>query len=444
MRSLKGRLMLAAGMVLAVFVVLTGLALDRAFSQAALHAQEAKLRGLTYALLGAVDINASGVQVSLPQLGDPRLQQPGSGLYAFIADAKGKVLWSSPSLLLSPSKVNVPPEGKWAFSREPGPGRGYFQLALGVRWTPVSGGQRYDFVVGETAAHYFDQLGVFQRTLAFWLSGAAVLLLLVLIVVLRWGLLPLRALSVELARVEEGKVEHVGGRYPLELSGVVEGLNALLSHERARQTRYRHALDDLAHSLKTPLAVLRGLGSRDGLNAEGERRVAEQVGRMDQIVSYQLNRASAGAVHGLMAPINLAPQVARVIAALQHAYRDQDIQFEAQLPENLPGRMDENDFLELAGTLLDNAAKWARSRIIVKLERDETGVALTVEDDGPGINPADAERLLERGARADTQMEGQGIGLAVAGELVRSYGGRIDITRSILGGAQVRAVLPNA
>lgn len=444
MRSLKGRLMLAAGLVLAVFVVLTGLALDRAFSLAALHAQEAKLRGLTYALLGAADINSSGVQVSLPQLGDPRLQQPGSGLYALIADARGKILWSSPSSLLLPIKIIPPPAGKWVFSRESGPGMGRFQLAFSVRWTPVSGAHRYVFVVSESAAHYFDQRAVFRRTLAFWLSGAAALLLLVLVVVLRWGLRPLRALSVELARVEQGEVERVGGGYPEELSGLVEGLNALLSHERAQQTRYRHALDDLAHSLKTPLAVLRGLRGRDGLNPEGERRVAEQVGRMDQIVAYQLNRASAGAVHGLMAPILLAPQVSRVITALERVYRDHDIHFEAELPEHLRGRIDENDLLELAGTLLDNAAKWAQSRIAVRLERDSEGLSLAVEDDGPGIDPADAERLLERGARADMQVEGQGIGLAVARELARSYGGRLEITRSSSGGAHVRAVLPYA
>lgn len=436
--------MLAAGIVLAVFVVLTGLALDRAFSVAALHAQEAKLRGLTYALLGAADIDESKVQVSLPQLGDPRLQQPGSGVYALIADARGHVLWSSPSLLQVPNRVTFPSEGRWHFARERIHGLLYFQLAFGVRWTPGSGGRHYVFMVRESAANYLAQLGLFRRTLAFWLGGAAILLLLVLVGVLGWGLIPLRALSSELARVEQGEVEQIGGRYPVELTALVEGLNALLSHERARQTRYRHALDDLAHSLKTPLAVLRGLGMRDGLNAEGQRRLAEQVGRMDQIVAYQLNRASAGAAHGLMTPIALAPQIERVIAALKRAYSARALHFEAKLPGELRGRIDENDLLELAGTLLDNAAKWAHGYIVARLARDIDGLSFTVEDDGPGIDPADADRLLERGARADVRVEGQGIGLAVAGELVRSYGGHMEIGRSSLGGAAVKAILPNA
>lgn len=444
MRSLRGRLVLAAGLVLAAFVVLTGLALDRAFSAAAIHAQEAKLRGLTYALLGAADIDARSVQVSLPQLGDPRLQQPGSGLYALIADARGHVIWASPSLLTSPVEVASSPVGEWHFMREQGGGADRFRLAFGVRWTPDSGGQRYTFVVGERATAYVAQLSEFRRTLAFWLSGAAILLLFSLAGVLRWGLSPLRTLSTELGRVERGEVQHIGGRYPTELAPLASSLNALLTHERSRQTRYRHALDDLAHSLKTPLSVLRGLSARDGLSGAGERRVAEQVGRMDQIVAYQLNRASAGAAHGLMAPMPLAPSVMRVITALQRAYRDRGLRFETSVPEGLSGRIDENDLLELVGNLLDNAAKWTRERIAVRLIRDTDGLVLTVEDDGPGFDPGEVDHLLERGARADTHIEGQGIGLAVVCELARSYGGAVEITRSRMGGASVGVSLPNA
>lgn len=444
MRSLRTRLVLAAGVVLAAFVVLTGVALDRAFSAAALHAQEAKLRGMTYALLGAADIDAHSVQVSLPQLGDPRLQQPGSGFYALIADTAGRVVWASPSLLVPPASVPSSPPGAWRFDRRRAPGHDRFQLAFGVRWTPDSGGHRYTFVVGERAASYLAQLSEFRRTLAFWLSAAAVLLLLALVALLHWGLRPLRELSGELGRVERGESPQLGGAYPAELAPLVTGLNTLLTHERARQTRYRHALDDLAHSLKTPLAVLRGLTARDGLSGEAERRVAEQVGRMDQIVAYQLNRATAGPALGLMAPVALAPSVQRVISALQRAYRDRNLQIAIDLASDMTGRIDENDLLELAGNLLDNACKWARTQVSVRLAREAGTLVLSVDDDGPGFAPGEAGRLLERGARADTRVEGQGIGLAVVVELVRGYGGTVEIGRSPLGGASVRAMLPHA
>ncbi|AOV16426.1 hypothetical protein BJI67_04490 [Acidihalobacter aeolianus] len=444
MRSLRLRLLLAAGAVLAAFVVLTGVALDRAFSAAAIHAQEAKLRGLTYALLGAADIDARSVRVSLPQLGDPRLQQPGSGLYALIADARGHVVWASPSLLAPPAEVPPPAIGAWRFARERGAASDRFVSAFGVRWTPDSGGHRYTFVVAEQAAAYVAQLSEFRRTLAFWLSVAAVLLLLALAGVLRWGLTPLRALSGELHRVERGEVEQIGGRYPTELAPLVSGLNALLTHERSRQGRYRHALDDLAHSLKTPLAVLRGLGVRDGLTGEAERRVAEQVGRMDQIVAYHLNRASAGPVHGLMPPLALASPVARVVAAVERAYRDRGLSFETDLPAGVTGRVEENDLMELAGNLVDNAAKWAQNRIFVRLARTVGGIELTVEDDGPGFGDDNAERLLARGVRADQQVEGQGIGLAVVVDLAHTYGGEVRIAPSRWGGAAVGVTLPNA
>lgn len=444
MLSLRSRLMLAAGIVLVTFVVLTGLALNRAFSVAAIHAQEAKLRGLTYALLGAAYINPHEASVSLPQLGDPRLQQPGSGFYAMIADTQGHVIWSSPSLLTAPARITPSKVNTWRFERKKGPEGGHFQLDFGVRWTPNSGGRYYTFVVGEPVAGYLSQLAEFRRTLIFWLGAATVLLLLTLAAVLQWGLKPLRNLSVELARVEQGDAVKIAGRYPGELSRLVSGLNTLLIHERARQTRYRHALADLAHSLKTPLAVLRGLNTRDGLNEEAERRVSEQVGRMDQIVAYQLNRANAGSMHGLMPPVMLAPLVKRVIATLRRVYQERNLTFDAKLPEELKGRVNENDMLEIVGNLLDNAAKWAKSRVIVHLHREERGLVLTVEDDGPGFDPDETEYLLKRGTRADTQVEGHGIGLAVVGELVRSYGGKIEIHRAESGGASVTVSFPEA
>jgi two-component system, OmpR family, sensor histidine kinase PhoQ len=444
MPSLKRRLLLAAAAVLAVFVVSTGVALDRAFVAAAGQAEQDKLRGLVYALLGAVDISPQKISLNVSQLGDPRLQQPGSGLYALIADAQGRVLWRSPSLLEAPRTAPPIAAGQWRYGRTALGGTPMFRLGFGVRWTPDSGGARYDFVVYEDMHGFQQQLNGYRGTLGFWLGGAAVLLLAALVGVLQWGLRPLGAVSAELGRIERGEAERLQGEHPRELRPLVDGLNTLLAHERARRERTRHALDDLAHSLKTPLAVLRGLREDEGLGGPAAATVAEQVGRMDQIVAFQLERAVGAGPHGLLPPLPLAPTVGRLLPALERVYGARGIHLRADVPDGLSARIDEHQLMELAGNLLDNASKWARVRVRLSARRDAEGLLLRVEDDGPGIAEADAERLLARGARADAQHPGQGIGLAVVAQIADDYGGGVRIGRSELGGALIEVRLRTA
>lgn len=444
MPSLRRRLLFSASVVLAVFVILTGLALDRAFVAAAGQAEQDKLRGLVYALLGAVDITPQGVSMDVGQLGDPRLQQPGSGLYADVTNAQGRVLWHSPSMLGLPRRFASPAAGQWQYTRSTLDGTPVFRLAFGVRWTPGSGGGRYNFVVYEDTRGYQRQLAGYRNTLGFWLGGAALLLLAALVGVLHWGLRPLGDVSAELVRIELGEVERLEGTHPRELRPLIDGLNALLVHERARRERTRHALDDLAHSLKTPLAVLRGLRESDGLGGQAAETVAEQVRRMDQSVAFQLERAVGSAAHGLLPPLRIAPVVERLVQALERVYGDRGVHLRADVPTDLSARIDEHQLMELAGNLLDNAAKWAHVRVRLSARRDAEGVLVGVEDDGPGIDESDAERLLARGVRADTQNPGQGIGLAVVAQIANDYGGGVRIRRSELGGALIEVRLRTA
>lgn len=445
MPSLKRRLLLAAGGLLAVFVVSTGVALDRAFVSAAGQAEQDKLRGLVYALLGAVDISSNKVSLKVSQLGDPRLQQPGSGLYALIANAHGHVLWRSPSLLeIPPQPANTAAVGQWRFGRAVLNAKPVFRLGFGVRWTPDSGAGRYDFVVYEDTTGYRHQLDGYRRTLGFWLGAAAVLLLMALLGVLEWGLRPLRDVSVELKRIESGEAQRLEGGHLRELRPLVDGLNTLLAHERARRERTRHALADLAHSLKTPLAVLRGLREEEGLTGRAAVTVAEQVQRMDQIVAFQLESAVEAGPQGLLAPLKVAPVVERLLSALERVYGERGIRLRAELAEGLVARIDEHQLMELAGNLLDNAAKWARVRVRLSARRDAEGLLMAVEDDGPGIVEARAERLLARGVRADTRNPGQGIGLAVVAQIAADYGGSVRIARSELGGTLVEVRLRTA
>jgi two-component system sensor histidine kinase PhoQ len=260
--------------------------------------------------------------------------------------------------------------------------------------------------------------------------------------ILRWGLSPLRRVADELTRLEQGEQERIAGDYPTEVQRLTGNLNALLARERAQRKRYRDALADLAHSLKTPLALLRAGLREQARGAAPARALDEQVDHMDRIIAYQLQRASTAGRSRLSAPQPVRPVIERMLAALAKVYADKPIAAQVDVDAAVRFRGDEGDLTELLGNLLDNAFKWARARVRVSVDTSRGRLVLAVEDDGPGIAPDEAQRMLERGVRADQSMPGQGIGLAVVRDIVEAYEGELRIERSSLGGACVKLVLP--
>ncbi len=443
MNSLRARLLLAATFILAAFVVLTALALERAYSGHAEQAEQDKLQGLVYALLGAADSDDQGLlKVNEGELRDPRLIHPDSGLYALILDEVGDVIWQSPSLLDYLSVAPAHDVGVWRFRTITSmDGRSLFALSLGVNWTTGDKTRRYSFIVVENRANFVAQGNRFRRALWLWLAIPASLLLVLQWLVLRWGLSPLKQLTVELRKIEAGRQNVIEGNYPDEIRPLTLGLNAMLRNERQQQTRYRNALDDLAHSLKTPLAVLTGETERADLPPGLQPRLRENLARMRQIVDYQLKRAAAAGGQRLSAPVLVRPLAEKICAALAKVYHQKGIRYEVELPPRLGWRMDEGDLMEILGNLMDNASKWCRRVVRISLDTQGPMAWLVIEDDGPGF-PENAALLLKRGVRADNQVEGQGIGLAVVAEILQAYEGEIQLGRSALGGGQVRLVLP--
>lgn len=443
MNSLRARLMLAASVILAAFVVLTGLALERAYHGRAEQAEQDKLQGLIYALLGASDSTEQRLlQVSEGKLRDPRLIQPDSGLYALILDEVGDVIWQSPSLLDPLSVAPAHDVGIWRFRQiRDAQARVLFALSLGVNWTSGEQTRRYTFIAAESSRNFDEQARRFRRTLWLWLAVPAALLLMLQGVVLQWGLSPLRRVVIQLRRIEAGSQTGIEGEYPDEIRPLTTGLNAMLGNERQQQTRYRNALDDLAHSLKTPLAVLQGESEQAGLPAGLQSRLREQLSRMRQIVDYQLKRAAAAGGRRLSAPVPVRPLIEKICSALTKVYSEKTIRYQIDLPSRQGWRMDEGDLMEVFGNLLDNASKWCRGAVRVSHVTDTAWSWLLIEDDGPGF-PDPADSLLRRGVRADSQVEGQGIGLAVVAEIMQAYEGEIHLERSPLGGACVRLGLP--
>lgn len=444
MRSLRARLILSVTLVLVASVLLTTLALERAFREAARSAREERLMAQLYLLMAAAE--EEGGRLVLPEeLAEPRLRFPGSGLSARIFDDRGAVEWQSRSALdaVQPERVRLAPGESRVLERNGGGGDGSLVVAFGVSWATGPVPVNYTFAVAEDLRILRREVTEFRASLWRWLGATSALTLAALGATLGWGLRPLRRVAAEVAAVESGRQPRILGRYPSELHRLTENLNALLAQERARQERLDHALGNLAHSLKTPLAVMSGVVSEAGVDSEGGRVLRDQLARMDEIVQYQLRWARAGALRsGRLAPrIRLRSVVERLAASLAKVYREKLVELELRLDGDPKFQGAESDLMDLLGNLLDNAYKWCRGRIRVSAFEGPGRLEVRVEDDGPGIGAAEAQALMERGVRADETAPGHGIGLAVARQIALAYGGTIRIERSELGGAALRFLL---
>ncbi len=256
---------------------------------------------------------------------------------------------------------------------------------------------------------------------------------------LRYGLAPLRRVASELAAIESGARKHLSARYPRELGRLTERINAFIDTGRGRLDRSRNALAELAHSLKTPLAVLQSMldGGADG--DQMRRGVREQTARMRDTIDHQLQRAAASGPTPLAPGVRLAPLLERLADSLLKVYVDKGLSVDIDVDADLALHADEGDLMEIFGNLLDNACKWAGKRVRVKAARGNgTELRLRVEDDGPGIAADKVEAVMARGGRADATTPGHGIGLAVVHDIVvEAYGGQVDVGASELGGTAV-------
>jgi signal transduction histidine kinase len=275
----------------------------------------------------------------------------------------------------------------------------------------------------------------------------AVLLMTVGIVIVQRGMSSFRELRKRLGDVHSGRERLVSGSYPSEVRPLVDDLNALLEHRDRRVQDALAKAGDLAHGLKTPLAVLSH--EADRLEAAGQAdfsgTLRQQVERMRRHVEYHLAHARAaasGALPGVRCSVaESAEDIVRTLAQL-HGHRG--LRIEVDVPEEHVVRGQREDLDEILGNLLDNACKWARTRISVWSTNGDGRIAITVDDDGPGIAPSMREAVLQRGVRADEAAPGSGFGLAIVRDLVEVYGGTIALGSSRSGGLRARVELPQA
>jgi len=262
---------------------------------------------------------------------------------------------------------------------------------------------------------------------------------------IRRSLAAMGQLHGRLTAVHRGEQPTVTGRYPSEVQPLVDDLNALLAEREKRVQRALAKAGDLAHGLKTPLAVLARDAERAAAAGDHElaASMAAQVERMRRQIDYHLahaRAAAAGAGPGTRSLV--APSVDGLFRTLERLHAERSIALRSAVAPGHAVRCVREDLDEMLGNVLDNACKWGRSRVEVESEIAGPSMVLTVDDDGPGIDPAMAARVLERGVRADEQMEGTGLGLAIVRDLAEIYGGSIELSRSPLGGVRARLQLP--
>jgi signal transduction histidine kinase len=266
-------------------------------------------------------------------------------------------------------------------------------------------------------------------------------------VLVRAGIEPLEGLRLRIAGVRAGRDRRVAGDYPTEVGPLVEELNALLAHDETVVARSQALAANLAHSLKTPLAILVNEGARLAENGEaGAAAVVErEAGRMARQVDVQLARARAAASGqslGGIAPV--APSVERLTRAMRRLHEPQHLVIVADVVDDARFRGEPVDLEEMLGNLLDNACKWARTRVEIAVSRPHDELIVTIDDDGPGLPPTLRDTVFERGKRLDEEKPGSGIGLAIVRELADLYGGRVTLGESPTGGARAILYLPAA
>ncbi len=399
---------------------------------------EFQIESLSDMVLTAGSPASESIRVS-----DPRFSRTGSGFYWSIRDASGALANFSDSQV---GIVLAEPEGPWDESRtrstvltDPfGTRLRAVERAVTIADTPLT----------ITVTGSLDEISAlvdeFRGQTLIVLGAVAIMLAVMSTIVARFTLRPIGLLRGELERVREGEAHAIAGHYPSELAPLAEEIRELMRSNTEIIERARSQVGNLAHGLKTPLAVLRNEAAASA-DAPLARVVLAQTDKMTGFVSTYLERARAAARSAAVGRKTDVPKaMERLVRVMARLYPALSITLEPPVGPLPAFRGDEADFEEMAGNLIDNACKWASGAVRVTLSREPDQVLVLIEDDGPGLSPEDAEKALRRGVRLDEKTPGSGLGLDIVKELVDVYGGQLRLKRSALGGVLAQLSLPAA
>ena len=427
--SLRVRSLLIACVALLVFIPVTVFTLSQAYTSSLEEAKYNELKLMTLSLISVFEMD-DGAPVMPDMLFDEQLNLPDSGYLGVIQLTQATVWISASGLETHVDTLPTPPDIGEEFYVAGHPLDGqhpdYFVYSYTAEFEDGDGYLPVTFFVFNHNADFENERRIYLRSVWQYLIALGFGLIILLVVGMNTLLKPVRALIQEIELTSHGQQHQLSANYPSEFTPLKQSINALLSAEAEQRQRYKNSLGDLAHSLKTPLAV--ALGTPDL-----PRSAQEPLQQIDALIQRQLKRATAGASNWDKG-IEIAPVVKQITNALNKVYRDKSLQISV---EGNDGQFygDKTDLMEILGNLMDNACKAADRHIRITITEHAYQTDLCIEDDGPGIPPEQVERLLTRGQRLDAYTEGQGIGMAVVADLLAAYEAKLAIGQSTLGGA---------
>ncbi len=451
--SLAFRLFLWATGLTVVILIVTGVALSSIYRQAVERAFDRRLDVYLRTLVADVASPEEGNDKYPQSIGEPLFELPLSGWYWQVTRLdlpkpelhSSRSLWDSNLPRLADAMVN---------SAAGGYRKGYAQgpedvrLRLVERNIDLGDDGRYLIQVAGDASEIDEEMLSFDRIIGAIFAALAVALLLTTALQVRFGLSPLKRISESLAAIRSGRAERLEGEFPVEIASLARETNALIEANREIVERARTHVGNLAHALKTPLSVIVNEAAARPADPLAQK-VLEQTDIMRDQVARQLERARLAARSAVVGTlVDVSPVVTALARTMEKLHRDRDIAIALDVPAHARFRGEQQDLEEMVGNLVDNACKWAQSRVAIEVTANgPTGggngrVRVIVDDDGPGLSAAEREQVALRGRRLDETKPGSGLGLSIVVELASLYGGALTLGTAPIGGLRAELALP--
>jgi signal transduction histidine kinase len=447
--SLALRLFLSATVWTVIILLVTGFALSGLYRQAVERAFDRRLGVYLKTLIADIASPEIPIERTGQMLGEPLFELPLSGWYWQVTRidherpeiTSSRSLWDRTLPHVSEEDSAAEPDGsRKSYVQGPEDQR----LRLIERNVDLGDEGRYQVAIGGDAAELDDEILAFNGALATTFAVLALVLLFTTLFQVRFGLAPLNRLSRGLAAIRSGKAEKLEGVFPVEIAPLARETNALIDANREIVERARTHVGNLAHALKTPLSVMMNEANvrpEDSLAI----KVQEQAGIMRDQVARHLERARLAARVAVVGSVtDIVPVVQALARTLEKTHREKTLAIELDLPADARFRGERQDLEEMVGNLVDNACKWASSRVSIEVLMEPVGsrARIVVDDDGPGLTPAQREQVARRGQRLDESKPGSGLGLSIVVELARLYGGALNLGTAPIGGLRAELVLP--
>jgi signal transduction histidine kinase len=448
--SLALRLFLSATAWTVVILVATGIILSSIYHEAVESSFDRRLSVYLRTLVADVAAPEQSPDRGNPTLGEPLFELPLSGWYWQITaldigkpDVRSsRSLWDTGLPRLRDEDATTSPDGaRHGYAVGPEEQR----LRLLERTVDLGEDGRYLIVVAGDPQEIDDAVRAFDRALLATFGTLAAVLLVITMFQVRFGLAPLKRISEALAAIRAGTAERLEGRFPVEIAPLARETNALIDANREIVERARTHVGNLAHALKTPLSVVvnEAAGRDDPLAA----KVTEQVNIMRDQIARHLERARLAAGLKVVASVtSVVPVVAALTRTMEKIHQGRGIAIDLDAPADVRFRGERQDLEEMVGNLVDNACKWAQMRVSVEVvaERRDgiAAVRIIIDDDGPGLGPAQRDQVARRGRRLDETKPGSGLGLSIVLELATLYGGNLQLGNAPIGGLRAELALP--